>query len=86
MQVMLMYYTSLIFSAITEVDEIMTGKGSVDHKDIDKMTYITSVLEETLRLYPIAPAASKFNHQELTFGSYIIPKKSEILVSINPYT
>ena len=56
-----MYYTSLIFSAITEVDEIMNGKDSVDHEDIDKMTYITSVLEETLRLYPIAPAVDKFS-------------------------
>ena len=81
--ILLMYYTSLIFSAITEVDEIMNGKDSVDHEDIDKMTYINSVLEETLRLYPIAPAVNRFNHQELTFGSYIIPRKSEILVSIN---
>ena len=59
----------------------MNGKDSVDHEDIDKMTYITSVLEETLRLYPIAAAVDKFNDQELTFGSYIIPKQSKILVS-----
>ena len=74
---------SLITSAITEVDEIMNGKDSVDHEDIDKMTYINSVLEETLRLYPVAPAVEKLNDQELTFGSYKIPKQSQVLVSIN---
>lgn len=64
----------------------MDGKTSIDDEDLDKMTYVTAVIEETLRLYPSAPTVQKSNQEELELISYKIPKGTEILVSICNYS
>lgn len=47
------HYYILFFRATSEIDEIMDGKTSIDDEDLDKMTYVTAVIEETLRLHQL---------------------------------
>ncbi|XP_060972819.1 cytochrome P450 71D11 [Cannabis sativa] len=65
-----------------EVREVFAEKGFVDESSINEMTYLKSVVKETLRLHP--PAAMLFpreSREKCDINGYEIPMKTKILVN-----
>ena len=60
----------------------MGVKETVEADDLDKLIYMHQVLEETLRLYPIASAIAREAPENFDMCGYAIPKGSVILVSL----
>ncbi|KAL0963162.1 hypothetical protein UPYG_G00350520 [Umbra pygmaea] len=56
-----------------EVDDIIGMKQEISFDDLGKMTYLTQVLKETLRLYPTAPATSRYIPKDITINGIHIP-------------
>uniref|UniRef100_A0A803Q844 Cytochrome P450 n=1 Tax=Cannabis sativa TaxID=3483 RepID=A0A803Q844_CANSA len=65
-----------------EVREVFGKKGFLDESSINEMTYLKSVVKETLRLHP--PAAMLFpreSREKCDINGYEIPMKTKILVN-----
>ena len=57
--------------ARAEIDELWPGEPlpNVDFRDIDKLTYLRCVVDETLRLWPAAPGYFRQARQDTTIGN-----------------
>uniref|UniRef100_A0A4W5RSE2 Cholesterol 24-hydroxylase n=1 Tax=Hucho hucho TaxID=62062 RepID=A0A4W5RSE2_9TELE len=56
-----------------EVDDVIGMKQEISFDDLGKMTYLSQVLKETLRLYPTAPGTSRFIPNDITINGIPIP-------------
>uniref|UniRef100_A0A4W4EW62 Cytochrome P450, family 46, subfamily A, polypeptide 1, tandem duplicate 3 n=1 Tax=Electrophorus electricus TaxID=8005 RepID=A0A4W4EW62_ELEEL len=69
-----------------EVDEVLGTRRDVLYEDLGKLTYLTQVLKETLRLYPPAVGTSRWIHEDTVISGFKIPAGCSILVSVNLVT
>ncbi|CAN9507650.1 unnamed protein product [Ophioblennius macclurei] len=56
-----------------EVDEVIGMKKDLSYEDLGKLTYVTQVLKETLRLYATAPGTSRAVLEERVINGVKIP-------------
>uniref|UniRef100_A0A8C7LXY8 Cholesterol 24-hydroxylase n=1 Tax=Oncorhynchus mykiss TaxID=8022 RepID=A0A8C7LXY8_ONCMY len=56
-----------------EVDDVLGMKQEINFDDLGKMTYLSQVLKETLRLYPTAPGTSRFIPNDIVINGIPIP-------------
>uniref|UniRef100_A0A8C7JX13 Cholesterol 24-hydroxylase-like n=1 Tax=Oncorhynchus kisutch TaxID=8019 RepID=A0A8C7JX13_ONCKI len=56
-----------------EVDDVIGMKQEISYDDLGKMTYLSQVLKETLRLYPTAPGTSRFIPNDIVINGIPIP-------------
>uniref|UniRef100_A0A8K9V062 Cholesterol 24-hydroxylase-like n=1 Tax=Oncorhynchus mykiss TaxID=8022 RepID=A0A8K9V062_ONCMY len=56
-----------------EVDDVIGMKQEISFDDLGKMTYLSQVLKETLRLYPTAPGTSRFIPNDIVINGIPIP-------------
>lgn len=79
-------HPDILLQITQEVDEIL-GKGAnkkteVAYDDINKFTYMSQVIKETLRMHPSIPALGRVNKEEFQFGEYRMHPNTNIIVSI----
>jgi cytochrome P450/NADPH-cytochrome P450 reductase len=71
----LMQHPHVLQRARAEADQILAGRELPDYEDLDRLDYIGCVLDETLRLWPTAPAFHLAPYQDERIGpGYLIPK------------
>ncbi|XP_030627446.1 cholesterol 24-hydroxylase-like [Chanos chanos] len=56
-----------------EVDEVLGKRQEILYEDLGKLTYLSQVLKETLRLYPTAPATSRWVADDMVIDGIKIP-------------
>ncbi|XP_051954567.1 cholesterol 24-hydroxylase-like isoform X1 [Xyrauchen texanus] len=61
--------------AKAEVDEVLGTKRDILYEDLGKLTYLSQVLKETLRLYPTAPGTSRWLPEDMVINGLKIPGK-----------
>lgn len=66
--------------ARAEVDRELVGRAPAS-SDIDRLEYLTQVIQETLRLYPSVPFSIHRAAQDISFGGYFLPKGTRIDLS-----
>uniref|UniRef100_A0A4W4ETY1 Cholesterol 24-hydroxylase n=1 Tax=Electrophorus electricus TaxID=8005 RepID=A0A4W4ETY1_ELEEL len=64
-----------------EVDEVLGTRRDLLYEDLGKLTYLTQVLKETLRLYPPAVGTSRWIHEDTVISGFKIPAGCSILFS-----
>uniref|UniRef100_A0AAZ3S5T9 Cholesterol 24-hydroxylase n=1 Tax=Oncorhynchus tshawytscha TaxID=74940 RepID=A0AAZ3S5T9_ONCTS len=63
----------ILANAKQEVDDVIGVKQEISFDDLGKLTYLSQVLKETLRLYPTAPGTSRFIPNDITINGIPIP-------------
>lgn len=56
------------------------GEISMDWQDLDELPLLSSVVHETLRLYPSAPVLNRQSTEEIQIGDWEIPRGTQILI------
>ena len=74
---------------LNEIDEVLGENEDVQYDHLSKLKYIGQVLEENLRLHPIAPTPTRILLKEIMVGGYRIPKGTGVasnshLFAMNP--
>lgn len=67
-----------------EVDSTFPNKGPVEYQALMQMEYLDSVINESLRLYPIAPRLERVAKATVEINGLLIPKDMVILVPTWP--
>ncbi|KDP45416.1 hypothetical protein JCGZ_09665 [Jatropha curcas] len=68
--------------ARAELDEIIGQDRLVDESDFSKLPYLQSIINETLRLYPVAPfLVPHESSDDCTIGGYYVPRGTMLLVN-----
>lgn len=79
----LLKHPEVMAQAQAEADNVLGTDIDVlpSYPQVRKLTYVTQVLEETLRLWPTAPGFSRYPLQDTVIGGrYRLPKGSGVLV------
>ncbi|XP_040268459.1 cholesterol 24-hydroxylase-like [Bufo bufo] len=63
----------------TEVDEVLGSKRDIEYEDLGKLQYLSQVLKETLRLYPIALGTSRAIEEEMVIEGVRIPPGTTLM-------
>ena len=66
------------------LDEVTTvvGAGTIGAAEIDKLTFCRQVIQEAMRLFPPAPAISRFAKTAMTFGGRPIGRGARVHIPI----
>ncbi|NXA46272.1 CP46A hydroxylase, partial [Nothocercus julius] len=64
-----------------EVDEVIGAKRDIDYEDICKLTYLSQVLKESLRLYPPVPGTLRWTETEIVIDGIKIPANTTLTFS-----
>ncbi|XP_008936211.1 PREDICTED: cholesterol 24-hydroxylase, partial [Merops nubicus] len=64
-----------------EVDEVIGAKRDIDYEDLGKLTYLSQVLKESLRLYPPVPGTIRWLQKEHVLGGIRIPARTSLVFS-----
>ncbi|MGH0190641.1 UNVERIFIED_CONTAM: hypothetical protein FKN15_049007 [Acipenser sinensis] len=56
-----------------EVDDVIGSKRDIDYEDLGKLTYLSQVLKESLRMYPPAPGTSRWIPEDTVIEGIHIP-------------
>ncbi|XP_048841385.1 cholesterol 24-hydroxylase-like isoform X3 [Brienomyrus brachyistius] len=56
-----------------EVDDVLGVRQDIQYEDLGKLTYMSQVLNETLRLYPTAPGTSRWIAEDVVIEGIHIP-------------
>ncbi|ORZ38971.1 cytochrome P450 [Catenaria anguillulae PL171] len=64
---------------IAEIDEVLGGRDPT-FEDLSKFKYLTAVMKETLRFFPIGWATARITTETTQLGDYSIPPNTPILV------
>ncbi|XP_024029898.1 cytochrome P450 71D11 [Morus notabilis] len=67
--------------AQNEVREVFHRKGSVDETCISEMTYLKSVVKETLRMHPSAALIPRECREKCEINSFEIPAKTRVIIN-----
>ena len=70
----------VVARAQEEVDRVLGTDTSVlpTYQQIQGLTYVTQILNETLRLWPTAAAFTRYPYEDALVGGYLLPKGSSI--------
>ncbi|KNE58350.1 hypothetical protein AMAG_18227 [Allomyces macrogynus ATCC 38327] len=63
-----------------EVDEVLGRDRAPSFEDLSKLKWITAVMKETLRLFPIAWATARKTVEETQLGEHIVPPNVSVVV------
>ncbi|KAJ8270017.1 hypothetical protein GJAV_G00109380 [Gymnothorax javanicus] len=66
-----------------EVDDVIGFKQEVEYEDLGKLTYLSQVLKESLRMYPPAPGTSRWVAEDIEFDGIHIP--GGVVVTVSSY-
>ena len=66
-----------------EFNFIMKPGTSLSFEDLEKLTYTKCFIQETLRLYPAAPALARTALEDNNLHGYLIPKHTTVIVHVN---
>ncbi|NXX17326.1 CP46A hydroxylase, partial [Podargus strigoides] len=64
-----------------EVDEVLGAKRDIDYEDLGKLTYLSQVLKESLRLYPPVAGTVRWLEKEQVVNGIRIPGKTTLVFS-----
>ncbi|XP_057254947.1 cholesterol 24-hydroxylase isoform X1 [Pezoporus wallicus] len=64
-----------------EVDDVLGAKRDLDYEDLGKLTYLSQVLKESLRLYPPVPGTLRWIDKEHVIDGIRIPAKTTLFFS-----
>ncbi|XP_069714890.1 cholesterol 24-hydroxylase [Phaenicophaeus curvirostris] len=64
-----------------EVDEVLGSKRDIDYEDLGKLTYLSQVLKESLRLYPPVPGTVRWLEKERIINNVRIPANTTLIFS-----
>ncbi|NP_001018358.1 cytochrome P450 46A1.1 [Danio rerio] len=67
--------------AKAEVDEVLGTKREISNEDLGKLTYLSQVLKETLRLYPTAPGTNRWLHEDIVINGIKVPRGCSVMFS-----
>uniref|UniRef100_G3PWQ0 unspecific monooxygenase n=1 Tax=Gasterosteus aculeatus aculeatus TaxID=481459 RepID=G3PWQ0_GASAC len=67
-----------------EVDSTFPNKGPVEYQALMQMEYLDSVINESLRLYPIAPRLERVAKATVEINGIVIPKDMVVMVPTWP--
>ncbi|KAI0219320.1 Cholesterol 24-hydroxylase [Lamellibrachia satsuma] len=71
----------LLHRLVDEVDQVLGDRTRVTFEDTERLTYMTQVFKETLRLYPPAPGTARENVTDVSLEGYNIPPRSFLVIS-----
>uniref|UniRef100_A0A674H401 Cytochrome P450 family 46 subfamily A member 1 n=1 Tax=Taeniopygia guttata TaxID=59729 RepID=A0A674H401_TAEGU len=71
----------ITFLAQAEVDEVLGAKRNVDYEDLGKLTYLSQVLKESLRLYPPVSGTLRRLEKEHVINGIRIPANTTIFLN-----
>jgi len=78
----LLNHPEIVKKAKMELDTHIGENRLVDEVDISKLSYLQSIVSETLRLHPAAPLlAPHFSSDDCTIGEYNIPQNTIVIVN-----
>ncbi|KAM6964997.1 cholesterol 24-hydroxylase-like [Aplochiton taeniatus] len=66
-------HPDILDRAKREVDEVLGVKQEISYDDLGKLTYLSQILKETLRLYPTAPGTSRTVNEDMVVSGVPIP-------------
>ncbi|KAJ8356538.1 hypothetical protein SKAU_G00193320 [Synaphobranchus kaupii] len=66
-----------------EVDDVIGSKQEIEYEDLGKLTYLSQVLKESLRLYPPAPGTSRWVAEDIVLDGIHIP--GGVVVFVDSY-
>ncbi|XP_076874263.1 cholesterol 24-hydroxylase-like isoform X2 [Brachyhypopomus gauderio] len=72
-------HPEILKRAKEEVDEVLGTRHDIQYEDLGKLTYLTQVLKETLRVYPTAPGTSRWLHEDMVISGFKIPAGCSVL-------
>ncbi|XAR50782.1 Germacrene A hydroxylase [Bertholletia excelsa] len=64
-----------------EARKVLGGKTEINEKDIEGLSYLRSVIKETLRMHPPGPLYVRECREKTQIHGYDVPAKTKILVS-----
>ncbi|KFQ31184.1 Cholesterol 24-hydroxylase, partial [Mesitornis unicolor] len=64
-----------------EVDEVLGARRDIHYEDLGKLTYLSQVLKESLRLYPPAPGTVRRLEEEYIINGITIPANTMLVFS-----
>ncbi|KAK9540654.1 hypothetical protein VZT92_003094 [Zoarces viviparus] len=67
-----------------EIDSTFPDKGPVEYQALMQMEYLDSVINESLRLYPIAPRLERVAKATVEINGFVIPKDMVVMVPTWP--
>nr|XP_009292818.1 cytochrome P450, family 46, subfamily A, polypeptide 1, tandem duplicate 1 isoform X1 [Danio rerio] len=67
--------------AKAEVDEVLGTKREISNEDLGKLTYLSQVLKETLRLYSTAPGTNRWLHEDIVINGIKVPRGCSVMFS-----
>ena len=74
---------TIMKKAQDEVREVFSNKGSIDERRVSEMTYLKSVVKETMRLHPSLPLLlPRESREKCEINGYEIPAKTRTIVNI----
>ena len=68
---------------VQEAEDVLGSRKYVGHNDLDKLTYTSLVMKETLRLHPSVPGFTRVVDKDTELGGHFIPAGT--LVNLLPY-
>ena len=76
----LIKHPDVVARAQEEVDRVLGTDTSLlpTYQQVQGLTYINQILNETLRLWPTVAAFTRYPYQDATVGPYLMPKGSSI--------
>jgi cytochrome P450 / NADPH-cytochrome P450 reductase len=76
----LLKHPDVVARAQAEVDRVLGTDISVlpSYQQLQGLTYVTQILNETLRLWPTAAAFTRYPYEDTVVGGYLIPKGTSV--------
>ncbi|NXV74704.1 CP46A hydroxylase, partial [Atlantisia rogersi] len=74
-------HPEILARAQAEVDEVLGSRRDINYEDLSKLTYLSQVLKESLRLYPPVPGTVRWMEKECVISGIRIPAKTSLLLS-----